>query len=102
LEYAPLEEQREDLEAQVLVNYTNDDQFMSELVSKLAKEANVQIADDDLKGAMSAYMPQDEEEEPADDVEEAPAEESDESEETDEQTEADADADADEEDSDSE
>src|SRR5699024_2687907 len=76
-EYAPLEDQREDLEAQILDNYTNDDQFMSELVSKLAKEANVQIADDDLKGAMSAYMPQDEEEEPADDTEELPAEESD-------------------------
>lgn len=102
LEYAPLEDQQEDLKAQVLDNYTNDEQFMSELVSKLAKEANVQIADDDLKGAMAAYMPQDEEEEPAEDVEEAPADESDESEETDEQTDADAGANADEENSDSE
>ena len=97
LEYAPLEDQREDLEAQILDNYTNDDQFMSELVSKLAKEANVQIADDDLKGAMSAYMPQDEEEEPADDTEELPAEESDdqtdEDAETEENTDAEEDAD---------
>ena len=97
LEYAPLEDQREDLEAQILDNYTNDDQFMSELVSKLAKEANVQIADDDLKGAMSAYMPQDEEEEPADDTEELPAEESDnqtdEDADTEENTDAEEDAD---------
>ena len=71
LDYAPLEEQREDLEVQALDNYINDQQFMSELVSGLAKEANVQIADEDLKGAMAAYMPQEEEEAPA---EEAPAE----------------------------
>ena len=95
LEYAPLEDQREDLEAQILDNYTNDDQFMSELVSKLAKEANVQIADDDLKGAMSAYMPQDEEEEPADDTEELPAEESDDQTDEDADTEENTDAEED-------
>lgn len=78
LDYAPLEEQREDLEVQALENYMSDQQFMGELVSGLAKEANVQIADEDLKGAMAAYMPQEEEDT---EDEEAPAEEDTEAEE---------------------
>lgn len=57
-EYAPLEEQRETLETTIIDEYMNDQQFMAELITQLADEANVQIADDDLVGAMAAYMPQ--------------------------------------------
>src|SRR5699024_9784203 len=96
LEDTSLDEQREDLEVQALDNYINDEQFMSELVSGLAKKANVQISDDDLKGAMAAYMPQDEEEEPAEDPADEPVEEPGESDEENEgSTEEDAGADED-------
>lgn len=84
-EYAPIEDQREELETEVIDGYMNDEQFMANLVTELAAEANVQIADDDLKGAMAAYLPQEEvpaqtEDEPAEspaeeEAEEAPAEE---------------------------
>lgn len=75
-EYAPMEDQREELEIAVIDGYMNDQQFMAGLVTDLAAEANVQIADEDLQGAMAAYLPQEEvpaqaEEEPA----ESPAEE---------------------------
>lgn len=96
LEDTSLDEQREDLEVQALDNYINDEQFMSELVSGLAKKANVQISDDDLKGAMAAYMPQEDEEEPAEDPADEPVEEPGESDEENEgSTEEDAGADED-------
>ena len=56
LDYAPLEEQREDLETVIIDGYTQDQEFMVDLVSKLAEKANVRIADDELKGAMAMYM----------------------------------------------
>lgn len=58
LDYAPLDEQRKDIEQQILAMYSQDQAFMSEVITELAAEANIQIADDDLKGAMAAYMPQ--------------------------------------------
>jgi len=64
LDYAPLEEQREQVEQSVIDGYMQDQQFMTNLVTDLANEANVQIADEDLQGAMASYMPQ-EEQEPA-------------------------------------
>lgn len=57
-DYAPLEEQRDALERSILDGYMNDSEFMAEMVTELSKEANVQITDQDLAGAMAAYMPQ--------------------------------------------
>lgn len=59
-EYASLEDQRDAIERGLLEDYMNDQQFMAEMVTELAEEANVQISDEDLAGAMAAYMPQDE------------------------------------------
>lgn len=87
LDYAPLDEQLEDLETVIIDGYTQDQEFMVELVSELAEKANVQIADDELKGAMAMYMtpkasetPDEDEdpdaaEEPKEDVEEDTEEE---------------------------
>lgn len=57
-DYAAIEDQREALERSILDGYMNDPEFMAEMVTDLAKKANVQIADQDLAGAMAAYMPQ--------------------------------------------
>ena len=81
-EYAPIEDQRDALERSILDAQMNDPQFMAEMVTELAEEANVQIADQDLVGAMAAYMPQ----------EELPIEEDTEDAEGIEETEEDADA----------
>lgn len=71
LDYAPLEEQREDLKAQIIDDRIQNDQaFMTELVTKLAKEANVQIADEELSGAMATYMDLGEDEAPVETPEE--------------------------------
>ncbi len=62
LDYAPLEEQRDDLEVALIDSYTQDQVFMAELISELAEKANVQITDPELTGAMAAYMAPAEEE----------------------------------------
>lgn len=82
LDYLPLEEQRAEIEDSIIQQYAQNQQFMSEMITELADEANVQIADDELTGAMAAYLPQPEtpaededgadttdEEAPADDAE---------------------------------
>jgi foldase protein PrsA len=82
-EYAPLEEQREEVEDSIVQGYMQDPQFMANLITDLSAEANVQISDEDLQGAMAMYMPQEEQtpegesedEAPAEDGTEAPAEE---------------------------
>lgn len=75
LDYAPLEEQREELEVAIIDGYTQDQAFMTELVSELAQKANVIISDQELAGAMSAYMPSAEDEEDGADTEEGPVDE---------------------------
>ncbi len=67
LDYAPLEEQREDLETVIIDGYTQDQEFMVGLVSELAEKANVRIADEELKGAMAMYMTPQSEETPEED-----------------------------------
>ena len=76
LDYAPLEEQRDELKNTIIESTIAEDQaFMTEMVSKLAKEANVQISDEDLKGAMATYMPEEQPTEtPEEPVEETPEE----------------------------
>lgn len=56
LDYAPLEDQREDIESVIIDSYTQDQEFMVNLISELAEKANVRITDEELKGAMAMYM----------------------------------------------
>lgn len=78
LEYDSMEDQREELEAALLESYIQDQEFMASLISEMATKANVQITDEELKGAMAAYMTpaeeetgeMDEEVEPVEEVEE--------------------------------
>lgn len=69
LDYAPLEEQRDDLEIALIDSYTQDQVFMAELISELAEKANVQITDPELTGAMAAYMAPAEEDAEGEEVE---------------------------------
>lgn len=62
------EDQRDELEEQLLQGYTQDEAFMTELIGDLADDANVQISDDELAGAMSAYMEGEGEEAPEDEM----------------------------------
>ena len=74
-EYAPMEEQRDQLEESIVQGKMEDQQFMSNLITDLADQANVQIADEDLQGAMAMYMPQEEQTPEGESQDEAPAEE---------------------------
>ncbi len=70
LDYESMEEQRDEIEAALLESYIQDQEFMAELISEMAVKANVQISDDELQGAMAAYMaPAEEEAEDMDDEE---------------------------------
>lgn len=84
-EMPTVEDDREAIEETIVNGYLEDQNYMGDLITRLADKVNVQIADDELKGAMAAYLPQ-----------EAPTEEDVDAEET--ETDADADADATEED----
>ena len=75
LDAEPLEDQREELEEAAINGYLQDQAFMADLITRLAAKANVQIADQDLAGAMAAYMPQEEVPAEAPAAEETPAEE---------------------------
>ena len=75
LDVEPLEDQREELEEAAINGYLQDQAFMAELITGLAEKANVQIADQELAGAMAAYLPQEEVPAEAEGEEETPAEE---------------------------
>lgn len=64
LDFEPMEEQKEELEIAVLDSYTQDQEFMANLISEMATEANVQISDEELSGAMAPYMTPAESDEP--------------------------------------
>lgn len=83
-EKGSLEEERETIEELLIESYLNDPTVVQEAVSVLVQDANVQIADDDLSGALQQFLvPAPEQpEEPLDPVEEETTEE--ETEETDE------------------
>lgn len=76
LDYGSMEEQRDELEMALLESYIQDQEFMAGLISEMAIKANVQITDDELKGAMAAYTAPAEEE--TDDMDEAEVEETEE------------------------
>lgn len=81
-EKGTLEEERENIETMLLDSYMSDPAIVQEAVGKLVREANVQIADEDLSGALQNFLAV-----PEDPVEEAPVEGTEEPEETDETTE---------------
>lgn len=76
-EQAPFEERRDELEEQYLDSYTQQDpQLINEIMYELVQDANVQISDEDLQGAMEAFMtPPQEEEINEDPLDELPIEE---------------------------
>lgn len=104
-EKGTLEEERETIEAMILDSYMQDQAVVQEAIGELVRNANVQISDEDLTGAMQQFMqpaPEQQEmdedmldelleeeglEEDGNDVEENP--------ETDEDTDADTDTDTD-------
>lgn len=69
LENEPIEDMRDDLELAIIDRRMQDQAFMSEMITELAAAANVQIADETLQGAMTAYMPQPEQTETEEDAE---------------------------------
>jgi foldase protein PrsA len=75
LDAAPIEEVRDELELSVIDGYMQDQAFMTEMITELAREANVTITDEELQGAMAAYMPQPEQTETEQETEEDAAEE---------------------------
>lgn len=55
-EKGTLEEERDDLEAMILDNYMQDQVVVQEAIGELVRNANVQISDEDLTGAMEQFM----------------------------------------------
>lgn len=57
-ERGSLEEERDDLEAMLLDSYMQDQAMIQEVIGELVRDANVQISDEDLQGAMQQFMQQ--------------------------------------------
>lgn len=71
------EEMRDDLENQILDQYlSTDQQLINEIMYELVQDANVQIEDEALQGAMQQFMtPPEEQVDPMEELEELPIEE---------------------------
>lgn len=50
------EEKKEDLRDQIISDYTSDSAFMTQLISDILTDMNVQIADDELKAAIAPFV----------------------------------------------
>ena len=68
-EKGTLEEERENIENMIIEGYMQDQQVVQQAISQVVQDANVQIADEELSGAMQQFMAMPEIEEP---VEEEP------------------------------
>lgn len=66
LEYDSFEDRKDQLADSLVEQYAQDEVFMNDLIADLAKEANVKISDDELSGAMQAYLNEPEEDEDED------------------------------------
>ncbi|SDJ75478.1 peptidylprolyl isomerase [Alkalibacterium thalassium] len=55
-EKGTLEEERETIEAMLIDSYMQDQAVVQEAIGKLVRDANVQISDEDLTGAMQQFM----------------------------------------------
>ncbi|WP_423189728.1 peptidylprolyl isomerase [Alkalibacterium sp. f15] len=51
-----LEEERENIETMIIDGYMQDQQLVQEAISNLVQDANVQITDEELSGAMQQFM----------------------------------------------
>ncbi|MFO8069291.1 MAG: peptidylprolyl isomerase [Alkalibacterium sp.] len=78
-EKGTLEEERENIETMIVDGYMQDQQLVQEAISKVVQDANVQITDEELSGAMQQFMEMPAVEEPVeeemDTTEEEPVEE---------------------------
>lgn len=50
------EERKDEIKEKILNDYAKDSTFMSQMMSDLLKDMNVQIADEDLKGAIAPFI----------------------------------------------
>ncbi|GAB2478855.1 posttranslocation chaperone PrsA2 [Alkalibacterium psychrotolerans] len=55
-EKGSLEEERDQIEDMILDNYMQDQMVVQEAIGQLVRDANVQIADEDLAGAMQQFL----------------------------------------------
>lgn len=63
-EKGTLEEERENIESLIIAGYMQDQQLVQQAISQVVQDANVQIADEELSGAMQQFMQMPEIEEP--------------------------------------
>ncbi|GEK91453.1 peptidylprolyl isomerase [Alkalibacterium kapii] len=56
-EKGTLEEERETIEDMIIEGYMQDQEIVQESISQVVQNANVQIADDELAGAMQQFLP---------------------------------------------
>lgn len=80
-EKGTLEEERENIETMIIEGFMQDQAVVQQAVSEVVKDANVQIADDELSGAMQQFMQMPEVEEPAEEAPDTAIEEDEEPEE---------------------
>lgn len=83
-EKGTLEEERENIETMIIEGYMQDQQLVQEAISQVIQDANVQIADEELSGAMQQFMQTPEVEEPLDEDLDIPTDVEESDEETDE------------------
>ena len=57
-EKGTLEEERENIETMIIEGYMQDQQLVQQAISQVVQDANVQIEDEDLQGAMQQFMEQ--------------------------------------------
>ncbi|GEK89252.1 foldase protein PrsA [Alkalibacterium putridalgicola] len=74
-EKGTLEEERENIETMIIEGYMQDQEMVQQAISQVVQDANVQIADDELSGAMQQFMQMPEVEEPAEESPDAAIEE---------------------------
>lgn len=81
-EKGTLEEERENIEAMVIAGYMQDQQLVQQAISQVVQDANVQITDEELSGAMQQFMAMPETETPIEEEPGATEEDLEETEET--------------------
>ncbi len=99
VEKGSLEDERENIESMIIAGYMQDQQLVQQAISQVVQDANVQIADEDLSGAMQQFMqmpqldetPEEDTDVPEAESEETPEEETDTPEDEVEETEEDTD-----------
>ncbi|MDZ7834276.1 MAG: hypothetical protein U5K84_01970 [Alkalibacterium sp.] len=57
-EKGTLEEERENIETMIIEGYMQDQELIQQAISQVVQDANIQIEDEDLQGAMQQFMEQ--------------------------------------------